>query len=515
MMLVRELLEHELVILNNEGWSIRSLAQRFGMSRNTIREILRKHKNERNNGHDQLKKIICRESKLDDFKEEIKKLSEKFPSITGQRMFEELRELGYQGGITILRDYLSKLEKPYIEPVIRFETEPGQQGQMDWSPYAINFKEGGKAIVQCFSYILGYSRRHFIDFTTKHDFYTLIQKHQAAFEYFQGVVKECLYDNEKTIVLRWENGKPVFNPKFISFITHYNCRPIACRPRSPRTKGKIEAPFKYIEKNLICGREFINLADLKDKAKWWLREKSDLHIHDTTKRPPIELFTEIERQTLMPLPIHPYDSSEVKLLVGRPESFIYFETNGYSIPSFAIGDILSVKATENEILIYNSELTLLARHERLAAGLAGKQENPDHRQSKKEKYGLEPVRERFIALGEAAEEFLAGLIKKHPSSCGSHVRLILSYKENYLNEDIHMVLKHALQYQAFDAKAIQRILEVKAIPRTLESMRNERAFCELEKTIPKIEQRPLGEYNKAFGKENTDERNSNSDSGEN
>jgi len=184
------------------------------------------------------------------------------------------------------------------------------------------------------------------------------------------------------------------------------------------------------------------------------------------------------------------------------------ETNTYSVPSFAIGDILSMKATENEILIYNSELTLLARHERLPAGLGGKREDPDHLKTKKEKYGLEPVRNTFMALGEATEEFLKGLVERHPNTSGHHVRYILSLKDRYQSEDIHKAIVHALRYQAFEGKSIERILKVKAKPRTLESIINERAFNELEKTMPKIEQRSLDEYCELLQKGDKNEGNS-------
>ncbi len=236
---------------------------------------------------------------------------------------------------------------------------------------------------------------------TRRDFYSLIRRHQDAFQYYQGVPRECLYDNEKTVVLRWEAGKPVFNPAFTAFITHYNCKPVACRPGRPETKGKIEAPFKYVEKP--PGRQGVRgPGGLEATAQWWLKEKSDLHVHRTTGKPPLELF---EEEDLQPLPAHPYDTAEVALRVCDAEGFVTFETNRYSVPSGYIADILSLKATEQEILIFSPEIDFIARHEREPAGQGKKVENPDHFATKRVRYGLEPVREAFMALGEAAEEF--------------------------------------------------------------------------------------------------------------
>jgi transposase len=486
--------KQELILRARHGFSIRSLAKTFEIARNTVRKILRDHAQDREVGHEILPCKQIRSSKLDAFKPRIEKLLEKYPKITGQRMLEELQPDGYEGGITILREHLKIVRAPEIEPVIRFETQPGQQGMMDWSPYKLRFTREGLKEIQCFSYVLGFSRRHFIDFTPRRDFYTLIRRHQDAFTHFGGVPKECLYDSEKTVVLRWEAGRPVFSPPFTAFITHYDCRPLVCSRGRPQTKGKVEAPFKYVEGNLLCARDFADLEDLRAMARWWLAEKSDRHKHDTTGRPPLEMFLEEEQTALRPLPACAYDSAEVALCVCHAHGFVRFETNWYSVPTGHIADILSVKGTEKEIQIYSPELELLARHERLPAGSGAKAEDPGHHQSKRDKYGLEPVREAFLALGPAAEEFLKGLVNKFPKNCGFQARGILNLKADYLSQDIERALKHALRYQAFESTSIERILKARATPRPLESVRNKRARQVLEKTLPKITQRPLSEY---------------------
>ena len=493
-------LEHQIILLNQQqGWPIRSLARQFGVSRNLVRRILRKHVQLRDEGHDILtpprQTPLPYSGKLDPFATTLRQLLEKYPKITGQRLFEELRSSGYDGGISILRERLRHLRPgPKQTPVIRFETEPGLQGQMDWSPYTIKFRITGKADVQCFSYILGFSRRQFIDFSPRRDFHTLIRRHVAAFTHFGGVPAQCLYDSEKTVVLRWEAGRPLLNPAYSAFITHYHCRPIICQRARPETKGKVERPFQYVEGNLLCGREFQDLEELRECARWWLREKSDTHRHDTTGRPPLELFLEQEQTALQPLPLRPYDCAEVALRVCHLDGYLEFETNRYPVPYEYVTDILTMKATEEEILIYSPELALLVRHERLPAGARRTLDGTGIHQLKNQRYGLESVRDRFLELGEHAEEYLRGLQFSQPKNAGYHARAILQLKERYNADDIGRALGHAGRYHAYDGKAVERILTAKAIPRTLESIRNEKAAQELRQALPKIEQRPLQEY---------------------
>jgi len=122
----RQELEQTLILLHHEGRSIRQLCRQFHLGRNTVRRILRSHAQRRDCGHEMLAQRLRRTSKLDGFNPEIKKLLEKYPNITGLRIYEELKEAGYSGGISILRERLKKLRPPKRDPVMRFETEPGQ-----------------------------------------------------------------------------------------------------------------------------------------------------------------------------------------------------------------------------------------------------------------------------------------------------------------------------------------------------------------------------------------------------
>lgn len=436
-----------------------------------------------------------RKSMLDDWADEMKKLTERYPDITGVRMYEELVAKGFVGGKTIVTDRLRQMRpRPKKRPVVRFETEPGKQGQMDWSEYTIPFRSGKKKVL-CFSYILGFSRKQYIDFTWDRKFFTLIRRHRDAFEWFGGVPQTALYDNEKTVVLRWEGGQPLYNPAFISFATHYRCRPVACKPGRPQTKGKVERPFHYLEKNLLNARDFEDMDHLRQARRWWMTNRSDTHIHETTGRPPGELFSEREKQALIALPTYPHDVCEVALRVCRVDGFIEHETNLYSVPFEYVADILTLKAAEHEVFIYSPDLKQIACHERKPFGAGIVVEEPAHRMSPKIRYGLEPVKASFLQLGPSAQTFLDGLKSRRPRNCGFQARHILGLKEHWHVDDIHKALCHAIRYCAFDGKSVERILKAGAKPRTLESARNEQATKRLD-NLPKIRQRPLAAYGK-------------------
>jgi transposase len=494
----REELENLVVTRHVAGWSNRELAKDLCIGRNTVRKILRKHRRQREEGHDLVPKKpgAPRSSKLDAHVPKIEALLEQYPNIKGQRVFEEMREAGYEGGVSILREKLRQLRpRPKREPVVRFETEPGKQGQMDWSPYTLKRRFGGWLKVLCFSYILGFSRRQYIDFVEHRDFYTLIRRHRAAFEYFDGVPEHCLYDSEKTVVLRWEANQPIYNPSFLQFITHYNCRPKACQRQRPQTKGKVEAPFQFVEGNLLNGRTFEDLEDLRRTARWWMKNRSDPHIHDTTRRAPLELFLAEEASALQPLPLHPYDTSEVGFRLCSMDGFVEWATNRYSVDYAYVGEIMTVKATENEIIVYSPDIRKVATHARRPDASHETRELPEHRaHAKKVRYGLAPVRETFLALGEATEDFLVGLNKSFPRNSGYHARHILLLKDTYNVDDIHKALVHAMRYHAYDCLAVERILKARFRPRSLEQCLHRQSARQLRDALPQIEQRRLGEY---------------------
>ena len=256
--------------------SIRQIARSLGMSRNTVSRVLAQIQ-ARRAGDPDGSPSRRRPSRLDPYQPVILELLSRYPDLTAVRLLEELRQRGFTGCYSLVRQRLSELRpRSARPPVVRFETAPGAQAQMDYAVYDLDFTSEGRRRVNLFSYILGYSRRQYLRFVEAQDMTTTLREHARAFEHLGGVAATCLYDNMKVVVSGHEDGVPIYNPRFLAFATHYGFRPLACRVRRPQTKGKVERPFSYVETSLFNGRTFSSLEHLNETTVWWLAQVADV-----------------------------------------------------------------------------------------------------------------------------------------------------------------------------------------------------------------------------------------------
>jgi hypothetical protein len=337
----------------------------------------------------------------------------------------------------------------------------------DWSPYKVMLGTQ-KTEVQGFSYVLRLSHRKYYDFFESNGLHALMDGHVATFNRFGGAAEECKYDSQKPVVLGWEGGQAIYNPRFLAFASHYEFRPVACRVRAPNDKPRVERAFWELERSFLCGRSFRDFADLREQLAKWLDQICDQRRHDKTKRTALEGFAE-EAPHLRPLPAHPYDTARVFYRVATIDGFVSFDGNRYAVAYDHVTDILPVRVTRNEIFIYAADLRLVARHELAPRGRGIDVTPPGCHEYASPRRGadLDQLAKAFGEMGEDATLFFAGLKAAQGRHAGYHARLILVLRERYSTKSLDAALRHARAYGAFEHQAVERILSAKAAPRRL------------------------------------------------
>ena len=303
-----------------------------------------------------------RASKLDAFKPRVAELIARFPDITAQRVFEILRSEGFDGGYTAVKKHM-RTARPAPKPTPSLTTPdygPGEMAESDWSPYTMRFDDGSRVIVQALSYVLVSSTRKFFALYASNDLHALMDGHERAFERFSGCAARCKYDSQKPVVLRWEGNQPIYNPRFLAFSSHYEFRPLAVRRGHPDDKPRTERSFWEVERSFLNGRSFRNLDDMRAQLAQWINEIVDhRRRHKTTA---LERFA-TEREKLVALPRHPYDTARVVYRVCGIDGFVDWDGNRYAVPYDHVTDLLPVRVTQRGLFVYAADLKCVARHE--------------------------------------------------------------------------------------------------------------------------------------------------------
>jgi transposase len=309
-MLTKEL-QVEIEVLHRQGKGIREIAREAGVSRNTVRTVLRGEHDGRYGPR------TPRRTKLDPYKEHIgdRLKSAGKVELRATVILREIRALGYAGGITQLKEFVRSirpLQAP--EPLVRFETEPGRQLQIDF----VDFRRGPSPL-RAFTAELGYSRYAYVEFTDNERTETLAACLERALLFFGGVPQHILCDNPKTIVIKrdaYGEGEHRYNKYLLDIAKHYGVAIRLCAPYRAQTKGKVERFHRYLRESFFAPLQTsqstpVDVATANREGRIWLNEIANARVHATLKERPIDRFA-LERENLRALPL-PYAGRGIAL----------------------------------------------------------------------------------------------------------------------------------------------------------------------------------------------------------
>jgi transposase len=360
--------------LHRQGLSVSAIARQLCIDRKTVRSAIAKGLEP-----PKYKTRQPRARITDPFEPYLKERLAAYPDLTAVRLWREVKERGYAGGYSVLRDCVRNLRPPRTAGFeVRFETPPGGQAQVDFAHFEVEFADPGvKRVVWLFSMVLGYSRLIWGRFVVHQDPQSVLRCHIAALEAIGGAPREILYDRMKTAVIGEDaDGLVVYNRALIDLARHYGFQPRACRPYRPKTKGKVERPFRYIREDFFLGGSFRNLGDLNAQFQHWLDTVANPRMHATTQRVVNEAFAQ-EKPALKPLPLAPYRTVlNLERRVSH-EGMVSIGGNLYSVPDTTRRRILDVHVLADEIRIFEAG-ALIASH----APLEGRDQrrlDPAHR----------------------------------------------------------------------------------------------------------------------------------------
>lgn len=342
--------------LRRQGLSISQISELTGFSRPTVRRYLSQA------GQPQYGPRPPRPSKLDPFKGYI---DERLAAGVWNAvvLLRELRERGYTGSYSILKDYLHpKRREAHVVAVRRFETPPGHQAQVDWGEIGELCSGSERHKLYGFVFTLAHSRALFADIATDTRLPTLLRMHEAAFAELGGVPKEILYDQMKTVVLGMdERGEARWTPAFLDFARYWGFAPRLCHARRPQTKGKVESGINYLRKNFLCGREANGFSDLRSQIRTWVWQVANQRVHGTTRRLVFAAWQE-EKPHLSPgtgRAAYPFATEETRR-VSR-DAYVSWKGNRYSVPWRVAGGEVSLRELDGHLEIRRAQETL-ARH---------------------------------------------------------------------------------------------------------------------------------------------------------
>jgi transposase len=405
---------------------------------------------------------VQRPSKLDPFKGRIVAWLDAHP-LSAQQVFQRLIEAGFEGGISIVKEYVHTIRPRPREAFLTLAFAPGEAAQVDWGEFGTIAVGTTRRRLSFFVMVLAYSRQMYVEFTLSQTMEQFLAAHVNAFNAL-GVPRKVMVDNLRCAVLQHARGeRPLFNPRYLDFARHYGFEPIACAPAKGNEKGRVERGVGYVKGNFLSGLALPDFAALNPALRVWLETVANVRRHRETQRRPVDLWAE-ERAHLQAVNPRPFDVGRVLVVRANRQFRVSFDGNRYSVPARFVGSQVTLKAYPDRLCLYHGE-DLIARHAR-SFDRNQDIEDPDHPKAllAQRRHARDAqVLKRFLGLSPLAAKYHTGLLERRGNAL-AHVRKIVALAEIHGDEAVQRAMADALAFEAFSSEYIAHLIEARGRP---------------------------------------------------
>lgn len=342
------------------------------------------------------------------------------------------------------------------------ETEYGEEAQVDFGSYRMLGMGSGRVKIYFFAMVLSRSRQKFVycqrmPFTTE----TANYAHELAFEYFEGIPRRIIYDQDRVFIKDENLGDFLLTEGFMRFANAHPFEVIFCRKADPESKGKVENVVKYIKHNYLKGRVFQDIDTLQKEALLWLDRTGNAKVHGTTRRIPKEEW-EKEKRHLLPYtekPERPF--LKLPTYPVRKDNSVLYQSNYYSVPLGTYqdrGTSVLLEEKDGKLIFYTQDNQLLATHERsLDTGRIIKNNDHAREKSKTLQKTYELVLESLRHIPQA-EQYLADIEKVNPRHFHDNLRVIQKSIERPSLEIVNLALVYCCENKILNANRFAEVL---------------------------------------------------------
>ena len=381
------------------------------------------------------------------------------------RVQELLAERGCRVSYASLQRFVARRNwRRRSKATVRMEdTPPGEVVEVDFGRLGLihDPQTGRRRAVWALLLVLGYSRHCFVWPTFGQTLEDVIAGLESAWAFFGGIPKYLVIDNCPPAVATADPLHPVFTRGFLEYSQRRGFIADAARVRHPKDKPKVERGVPYARERFFKGGEFRDLADVREQARRWCRDVAGLRIHGTTRRKPLVVFQDEERQALLPWDGEAYEIADWREAKVHQDHHIQCRQALYSVPSSLCppGQKVEVRVDSKLVRIYHRG-QLIKTHVRQPRG--GRATDPEDYPAHLSAYTTrapDGIKSKAGELGPAVAEFADHLFAGPlPWARIRQGHKLLRLGERYTAKRLDAACRRALDVDLIDVRRVERIL---------------------------------------------------------